>query len=87
MGAGLWDRLCSGEFHTEGAGGAGWGGPTRGRLSKVGFPSAKFGVKLFSRGGWVSEPKDTPPPDPRTSKDLKADRHQGPGGLQLQVSL
>ena len=40
--------------------GSGWV-PQRGRLFKFDFPSAKFWVKIFL-GGWVSEPKDPPPP-------------------------
>ena len=39
----------------------GGGGPTKGRLFNFDFPSATFWVKIFL-GGWVSEPKDPPPP-------------------------
>ena len=38
-----------------------WGGPTKGRLFKVDFPSAKFLGQDFFGVGWVSEAKDPPP--------------------------
>ena len=36
-------------------------GPTKGPLFKFDFPSANLGSRIFW-GGWVSEPKDRPPP-------------------------
>ena len=46
---------------SHGGGGGSSGGPTKGRLFKFGFPSAKFWVQIFFWAGG-SQSQKTPPP-------------------------
>ena len=58
-------------------GGGSLGGSHKGRLFKLDFPLAKFWVKI-SWGGWVSEPKDPPPPSYRQNLLRSASRLDAP---------